>query len=202
MGQLRPQDRQLLFHVRVLDIQIGAPPPQGLGQGSCPVGGQHHEGDGIGLDRPHLRDRHLHLRQQLQKERLKFLVGLVDLVDQQHHGLLRTDGFQQRPFQQIFVAEQRAGQRFPVLGVHVHLNGQELLLVVPLIERLAFIQPLVALQPHQLPVKGSGHDLGHLGLAHTGGALDQQGPAQLQSHVQHRRQRIVINIVLFVHLSF
>ena len=202
MGQLCPENGQLLFHIRVLDIQIGAPPPQGFGQGPCPVGGQHHEGNGVCPDRSHLRDRHLHFRQQLQKKRLEFLVGFVDLVDQQHHGLLRADGLEQRPFQQVFVAEQRAGQRFPVLGVHIHLNGQQLLLVVPLVERLAFVQPLVALQPHQFPVKGGGHDLRHLCLAHTGCALDQQGPAQLQGHVQHRRERIVIDIVLLVHLSF
>ena len=199
MGQLGPQDCKLLLHIRVLDIQIGAAPPQRLRKRPCPVGGEYHKGKCFCLNGADLRDAHLHFGQQLQQKRLEFLVCLVDLIDQQHHRLFGTDGFQQRPFQQIVIAEQRLCQLVTVPAAHIHLNGQQLLLVVPLIERLAFIQSLVALQTHQLPIQTGCHHLGDLGLAHAGSALDQQRSSQLQRHKQHRCQRVIIDVMRLIH---
>ena len=92
MGQLGPENGQLLVKIRVLNVEVGAPAAQCLGQRSGPVGGQDHKGDGFGMDGADLRDGDLHLRQQLQKKGFKFLVGLVDLIDEQHHGLFGADG--------------------------------------------------------------------------------------------------------------
>ena len=56
----------------------------------------------------------------------------------------------------------------------VGLDAQELLLVIPLVERLRFVEPLVALQPDEL-LPGGGRDrLRELGLADAGGALAQE----------------------------
>ena len=54
----------------------------------------------------------------------------------------------------------------------------------------------------QLPVQGGGHDLGHLGLADTGRALDEQGTAQLQGNIEGSRQNVVVNIVRLIHFLF
>ena len=145
MRQLLAQDCQLLIHIRVVNVQIGAPAAQRLGQRPCPVGGQHHKGNGFCPDGADFRHGHLLLGQQLQQEGFKFLIRLVHLVNQQHHRLLSADGFQQRAFQQVFLGEQAVHQLLPLLGIPVHLNGKQLLLVVPFIQRLAFIQSLIAL---------------------------------------------------------
>ena len=136
---------------------------------------------------------------KIQQECFKFFVRLVDFVDEQHHRLFRPDGFQQGPLQQVFVGEQAPGQSILILGIHIHLDGQQLFLVVPLVECLAFVQAFIALQSYQIPVQGGSHHLGHLGLTNTGSALDQQRPSQFQCHRQNSGQGLIINIMGFVH---
>ena len=53
------------------------------------------------------------------------------------------------------------------------LDAQQLLLVVPLVERLGLVEALVALQADQAAAGDAGHRLGQLGLARAGRALDQ-----------------------------
>ena len=151
MGELGPEYCQFLFHVRIFNIKVGAAAAQGFAQGPRPVGGQYHEGDGLCPHRSHLGNGHLHFGKQLQQEGFKFLVCLINFVDEQHHRLFRADGLQQGPLQQVFIAEEGFCQAVAVLGVHVHLNGKQLLLVVPLIQGFTFVQPFIALQAHQLP---------------------------------------------------
>ena len=50
----------------------------------------------------------------------------------------------------------------------VGLDAQELLLVVPLVQGLALVQPLVALEPDEAGPGGGGQGLGQLGLADPG----------------------------------
>ena len=109
---------------------------------------------------------------------------------------------EQRPLQQVFVAEQALCQAVPILGVHVHLDGKQLLLIVPLVQSLALVQAFVALQPHQLPVKGGGHDLGHLRFSYACRTLNEQGATQLEGDEQHRGQGFVVNIMALVHFGF
>ena len=182
VGPLSLDNGDLPLNIRILQIEVGASPPQGLPQGSGPVGGQHHKGDGFRPHRPRLGDGHLHFAEQLQQERLELLVGFVDLVNEQHHRLLGPDRPQQGPLQQVFVAEEGPGQIVRVPPVHLHLDAQQLLLVIPLVEGLALVQALVALEAHQLPVQGGGHDLGDFGFSYAGGALNEQGPVQPEGH--------------------
>ena len=65
MGQLLAQDIQLLFHIRVVNVQIGAAAAQGLGEGPGPVGGEHHKGHGLCLDGADFGDGHLLLGKEL-----------------------------------------------------------------------------------------------------------------------------------------
>ena len=109
---------------------------------------------------------------------------------------------QQGPFQQVFVAEQRLGQAVAVLRIHIDLNAKQLLLVVPLVEGFALVQPLVALQAHQIPAQRGSHHLGDLGFADARRALNEQGPSQLQGNIQNRRKGFVVDIVAVVHFGF
>ena len=51
---------------------------------------------------------------------------------------------------------------------------QQLTSVVPLVERLGYIDPLVALQANQLCAGSGCNDLSYLGLAYTSVAFEQQ----------------------------
>ena len=57
---------------------------------------------------------------------------------------------------------------------------EELAGVVPLVDGLGGVDALVALEAQQLAARPPGEDLGHLGLADAGLALEQEGPPQPQ----------------------
>ena len=59
------------------------------------------------------------------------------------------------------------------------LNPQQLLAVVPLVERLRFVEPFVALQPHQLAAERLGQRLGQLCLADAGRTFNKNWFAKL-----------------------
>ena len=73
------------------------------------------------------------------------------------------------------VASQRALAASP-LGLG--LDPQQLLAVVPLVERLRLVEALVALQAHQPAAGGARERLGQLGLADARRALDQDRLAE------------------------
>ena len=124
---------------------------------------------------PQLRDGHLEVRQHLEQQALDLDVGLVDLVDEQDRGLLPADRREQRPGQQELLAEDVVVGLGPRHVVALRaLDAQELLLVVPLVERPGLVEAFVALQPDEVRAGGPADRLGELGLAHPGGALDQQ----------------------------
>ena len=54
------------------------------------------------------------------------------------------------------------------------LDGEELALIVPLVERRVLVETLVALQADQLGAVDGGERLGDLGLADAGLAFEQQ----------------------------
>jgi hypothetical protein len=58
------------------------------------------------------------------------------------------------------------------------LDGEELALVVPLVDRRIGVEPLVALQADERGIEGAGQGPRHLGLADPGVALQQQGAAK------------------------
>ena len=72
------------------------------------IGGEDDTGRVAGDERPYLRHRHLVLGEHLEQYRLQGLVRAVDLVDQQHHGVGRMHGFQQRARGQKALREEGA----------------------------------------------------------------------------------------------
>ena len=78
-------DPKLVLQIRVIQPEVETATLQSLGQLAGVVGGEEHDGERPGLNPAELRDRDLEVREQLEQHGLEFLVGLVDLVDQEHH---------------------------------------------------------------------------------------------------------------------
>ena len=74
-----------------------------------------------------------------------------------------------------------AAQHFAELVLQ-DLRVEKLLGVFPFIERLGFIQPLIALQADHLQAAPGGDRFGKLGLADAGRSLHQDGLAQVEGH--------------------
>ena len=178
LGDLGEHDLLLPLHRRVVDVEVEAAPLEGLGQLTGVVRREEHERDLLGLDRAQLGDRHLVVGQDLEQQRLGLDLDAVDLVDQQHHGVGGADRLEQRPREQELVGEDVVVDLVPRVGVAVGLDAQQLLLVVPLVERLALVETLVALQADQPGAGQLGDRLGELGLAGAGRALDEHRLAE------------------------
>ena len=97
---------------------------------------------------------------------------------------------EQRPFQQVVVAEQvgLAGRLAPGLG---QPDREQLAGIVPLVQRLGRREPLVALQPDQRRVQHRRQRLRGLGLADAGLALQQDRLPHPRREEQGRAQRLV-----------
>ena len=79
--------------------------------------------------------------------------------------------------------------------VALGLDAQQLLLVVPLVERLGLVEALVALQADQAGAGHLGHRLGELGLARAGRALDEHRLLQAVGEVHHPGDALVGEVV-------
>ena len=150
----------------------------------------------LGLDGPDLGNRNLEVRQQLEQERLELFVGPVDLVDQQDGRRLIgvVDRVQQRPPQQELGTEDLPFRQPTVLALVQQPDVEQLARVVPFIDRVREVDALVALQTDQPRAEHVGHDLGRLGLADPGLALDEQRFFELQGEVDGSRQRPVADV--------
>src|SRR5213592_4059784 len=106
------------------------------------------------------------------------VVLLIDLVDQQHHGVGRPNGGKQRAREQEVLREDILLDLVPVPLIGVRLDAEQLLLVVPLVERLRLVEPFVALKARQ-PVPGDRRDcLSERRLPDAGRPLAQDGLLQ------------------------
>src|SRR5262245_28018242 len=76
------------------------------------------------------------------------------------------------------------------------LRVEKLLGVLPLIERLGFIEPFIALEPNQLHSQGTRQHLTQLGFAYAGRPLDQNRLLQLASEIDHRSNILIANVTL------
>ena len=155
-------DLDLALRRRVVDPLVQAAALDRVVQVARAVGGQHDHRRVRRADRAELRDRHRGLGEQLEQERLEVVVGAVDLVDQQHR----------RPRPGVLAARAaaaaRSGSRGPnrsssdsALVVRVRQpDAQQLARIVPLVQRLGRVDPVVALQADQRRVEDRGERLG------------------------------------------
>jgi hypothetical protein len=147
------------------------------------------------VDRPQLRDAHLEVREQLKQKGLELLVGAVDLVDEQDRRRRTADGGEERSFEQVFFREDVlldavGGLAYPL----ARLDGEELALIVPLVERRVLVEALVALKPDELAFVHASERLGDLGLAHAGLALEEKRPLE-EIHQPQRHRKVAIGDV-------
>ena len=144
--------------------------------------------------------RHLEVREDFEQERLELRLRLVDLVDEQDDGIGGLDGLQQRPRREEAMREEgvvlardpgdRIRQRRRVGdqladALAQQLGVEELLGVLPLVQRLALVEPFVALQANQPPVGDLGQRLGQLGLADARRAFDEHRPSHALRQEHH-----------------
>ena len=151
--------------------------------------------------RPQLRHGDLEVGEDLEQERLELGLCLVDLVDEQDHRLLGLDRREERARRQepereerVFLAgdlRDRVRQRRRVGDqladtLAEELRVQELLGVLPLVECLALVESLVALQPDERPAGDLGQRLGQLRLADAGRPLDEHRTAHARGQEDDR----------------
>ncbi len=178
-GECRRTICELVLELGVVQPEIQAAALERLGQLARVVGGEQHDRVGLRLDPAQFRDADLEVGEQLEQHRLELLVGLVDLVDQQHDGLGAGDRGHQRPLQQELLAEDVVLNLLPAGRIGLGLDPQQLLAVVPLVQRLGLVEAFVALQADEGPLQVFGERLGELGLANAGGAFDEHGLSEL-----------------------
>ena len=161
----------------VVDVEEEAASTQGFGQLARRIGGQHHERALGRRDRPQLGHGHLEVTEDLEQQTLDLDVRLVEFVDEEHHGLGGADRLQQRSCQQEFLGEDVVPQRIPfatvIAGALRRGDPEQLLGVVPLIERTGLVDTLITLEPDQPSTRRASHRLGQLGLADTSRAFDE-----------------------------
>ena len=199
---LRPQNLVLPLEARVVDPEVEAAALERIVDFACAVGGDDHEGLPVRLQRAQLRDRDLEVGEHLQQERLELLVGAVDLVDEQHGRPVAVGGdrLQQRAADQIRLAEQLLVDRLDATACGLsQLDAQELFRVVPLIERVGGVQPLVTLKTNEVGLEHGGQHLAQLRLADTGLALQEERLAQLRSEEDGGSDRAVREITAAGH---
>jgi hypothetical protein len=179
-----------VFELGVVEPEIQAAALERLSQLARVIGGEQHDGVRARLDPPELGNRYLEVRQQLEQHRLELLIGLVDLVDQQHDGLLGGDRVHQRPREQKLLAEDVVLHLVPAGAPALGLDAQQLLAVVPLIQGLGLVEALVALEPDEPSVEDLRQRLGELGLADTRRTLDEDRLAELVCEEGDERGRL------------
>ena len=107
-GVLGAHDLQLALRGGVVQEQVQAAALEGGGQVTRVVAGQDDVRGVLGDERADLRHRDLELAEGLEQHRLERLVGAVDLVDQQHDGLVGADGLEQRALGEEVLGEEHA----------------------------------------------------------------------------------------------
>ena len=136
--------------------------------------------------------------EELEEEGLELLIGAVDLVDEQDRGLAvgGLEGLEQRPPQQERGREDVVGPSGiePALRLE-QPDLQHLTRVVPLVDRGADVEALVALQADEPRAEGVREHLGQLGLADARLTLEEDRPTQLEGQEDGRDERPVRHVV-------
>ena len=175
-GNLELDDAPFLLEAGEIDEQMQAAPAQRLGQLARAIGSQHD-------------DRTLAARDSVPSSGM--LTWKSDSSSSRNasnsssalsiSSISRTtvrgddDRAQQRTLEQVVAREQMLGDLFPAQPLMlIGLQAQELLLIIPFVERARFVETLVTLQPDKFGAEHLGQHLGDLGLARAGRTFDQQ----------------------------
>ena len=85
-GYRPPHDRGRPRGLRIVDPVVQASPSQGVVQIAAAVGGEHGDRWRLGDERAEFGHSDRRLAQEFEQQRLEFVIGAVDLVDQQDRG--------------------------------------------------------------------------------------------------------------------
>ena len=147
-------------------------------------------------DRAELGDRHGRFGQELEQEGLELVVGPVNLVDQQDHRTwsLVLDCLQQWTGHEVLRGEQVVGIEWLSRSLG-GADAQQLARIVPFVQGLGSVDPLVALQPDEGRVERGRQGLRRLGLADTGFTFEQQWLRQARRAEQCSCQALISEVV-------
>jgi hypothetical protein len=144
LGHAGPHDRHLAVELRVLDPVVEAAPLERVVHLTGAVAGDHHDRGHLGVHGAELGHGHRVVREHLQQEGLELVVRAVDLVDQQHDGVVSSARAAAGPagsggcrprLQPVGVASPSPGRR---LG---RSQVQQLPREVPVVQRLGGVDP-------------------------------------------------------------
>src|SRR5262249_54822740 len=191
LRQTRHDDACLAIHLGEIEIVVEAATAQRVRELARAVGGEHHARNRARLHGAEFRNADLEIRQELEQEGLELLIRAVDLVDQQDRRIEAAYGGEQRPFQQVLFGKNVLLDAVGVLAL-AHLDGEQLALIVPFVQRGVLVEALVALQPDQFGAVYRRQRLADLGLADAGLALQQQRPLE-EIHQPQRHGKIAVS---------
>lgn len=175
LGDPSAQNLRLGGGIGEVEKEIEASTFQGVGEVAGAIRGKDDDGALAGLDRSQLGNRYLELSEDLEKEGFEFLVRLVHLINEEHGRAGGGEGSQQGAFEEKLPGKDVLGDVLPAeICIAIHLNPQQLLLVVPFVEGPRLVEPLVALQADEIGLEPLGQNLADLGLAGAGRALEKQ----------------------------
>jgi hypothetical protein len=184
LGPARGDDGELARRVGVADPVIEAAALEGVVDLAGAVGRDDDDGGLVGLDRAEFGNRDLVVGQDLEQEGLEGLVGAVELVDQQdgRAGFVGFERLQQRAADEEAGVVDVAGEALAVVDAlgFGQADLDHLARVVPFVDGGGDVEALVALEADELAAEGLRQDLGDLGLADAGLALEEQRPAHAQ----------------------
>jgi hypothetical protein len=167
---------------------------------TCPIRCQDDEGRRGRPQGSELGNGDLELGQQFQKESFEFFVSSVDFVDQQNRRPRppRIDGLEQWPLdQERFTVEctVRAGPVERVRGVE-DPQLEQLSWIIPLVQRVADVEPFIALQADEIGTKRGCDSRGKRRLPDPRFSLEEQRAFQAKGQEQRDREAAVGDIVL------
>src|ERR687894_2634838 len=179
LGHAQAHDLDLPLEARVLDVEVEAAALEGVVHRAGAVRGEDGDGRPVGLYGADLGNGDGEVREDLEQESLELVVGAVHLVYEQNRRLRPPvlEGLQERT-----ADEELVGVEVPLQAPRVLLGPEglrrpdvkELPRVVPLVDGLEDVDALVALEPDQGRIQNAREDLGDLGLAHPGLALEKE----------------------------
>src|SRR5262249_50478197 len=175
-----PDDLDLLLQRRVVDPVIEAATLERVVDVAGTVGREHDDGPVARRQGAELWDRDLEIAEKLEEEALEFLVGAIELVDEQHGRSVvgRVDGLQEGTLEEGGRPEAALrGDARSLAASAAGLQLEELARIVPLIGGLGDVEPLVALEPDETGLEKLGEHAREQGLAHAGRALEKERPA-------------------------
>lgn len=163
---------------------------------ATPVRREDHHRRPLGVKRTEFGNRHRRFTEEFEEQRFELVIGPVDLVDQQHrdHRSLVTNAREDRAFLQELLGEQVRVVDRRVARLR-EADGEQLTLVVPLVESLRGREAAVALQAEKRCPEHLGDGLGGRGLANPRLSFQQQGLAEGEREKQGGGEPFINQVV-------